>query len=139
MGGLGSPDVTVSQIRLSRPTNRLDEILRFYCEGLGLNELLSFECDKAGYGGVVLGGPGLGVHLEFSTHPTGFATTAPPTDDNLLVLYLDDPDAVAAVTACLGDLGYPAVPARNPHWDQDGVTFEDPDGWRVVLMWRRNV
>jgi prolyl oligopeptidase len=29
--------------------------------------------------------------------------------------------------------GYRAVPASNPYWDRDGLTFEDPDGYRVVL------
>jgi len=30
--------------------------------------------------------------------------------------------------------GYAAVPAYNAYWDQLGVTFEDPDGYRVVLQ-----
>lgn len=24
--------------------------------------------------------------------------------------------------------------AFNPYWDRLGLTFEDPDGWRVVLQ-----
>lgn len=24
--------------------------------------------------------------------------------------------------------------ALNPYWDRDGVTFEDPDGYRIVLQ-----
>jgi hypothetical protein len=127
------------QIRISRPTNRLDELKRFYCMGLGLDELLSFEPDRAGYGGVVLGAPGLGFHLELCTHLSGFPTVRPPTEDNLLVFYLDDTGAVERLANRMGDLGYRSVPARNPHWDQDGVTFEDPDGWRVVLMRRSNI
>jgi hypothetical protein len=31
-------------------------------------------------------------------------------------------------------MGYFAVVAENPYWKERGVTFEDPDGWRVVLM-----
>jgi hypothetical protein len=26
------------------------------------------------------------------------------------------------------------VAAFNPYWDRDGVTFEDPDGYRIVLQ-----
>jgi len=26
------------------------------------------------------------------------------------------------------------VPSFNPYWDRDGVTFEDPDGYRVVVQ-----
>jgi len=24
--------------------------------------------------------------------------------------------------------------SENPYWDVNGVTFEDPDGWRIVLQ-----
>jgi hypothetical protein len=30
--------------------------------------------------------------------------------------------------------GFVPVSAVNPYWDRDGVTFEDPDGYRVVLQ-----
>jgi hypothetical protein len=30
--------------------------------------------------------------------------------------------------------GFPPVPSFNPYWDRDGLTFEDPDGYRVVLQ-----
>jgi len=26
------------------------------------------------------------------------------------------------------DAGFDPIPAFNPYWDRDGVTFEDPDG-----------
>ena len=29
--------------------------------------------------------------------------------------------------------GYDPVPPENLYWAEKGVTFEDPDGWRVVL------
>ena len=29
----------VRQVRIARPTDQLDEVVRFYCEGLGLPEL----------------------------------------------------------------------------------------------------
>jgi hypothetical protein len=31
------------------------------------------------------------------------------------------------------EAGYRPVPSNNPYWDQNGKTFEDPDGYRVVL------
>jgi hypothetical protein len=30
-------------------------------------------------------------------------------------------------------LGYSPVEPENPYWSGKSVTFEDPDGWRVVL------
>jgi hypothetical protein len=32
------------------------------------------------------------------------------------------------------DAGFEPVRAFNPCWDRDGLTFEDPDGYRVVLQ-----
>jgi hypothetical protein len=26
------------------------------------------------------------------------------------------------------------VVPENPYWEERGITIEDPDGWRVVLM-----
>jgi hypothetical protein len=47
------------------------------------------------------------------------------------VLYLGDR---AAVDAALARLGAAPVPSANPYWDEHGVTIEDPDGFRVVLV-----
>ena len=30
--------------------------------------------------------------------------------------------------------GYQSGPSLNPYWDRHGRTFEDPDGYRVVLQ-----
>jgi hypothetical protein len=30
--------------------------------------------------------------------------------------------------------GFAPVPSYNPYWDVTGRTFEDPDGYRVVLQ-----
>jgi hypothetical protein len=30
--------------------------------------------------------------------------------------------------------GHKPVTAFNPYWDKNGKTFEDPDGYRVVLQ-----
>ena len=29
--------------------------------------------------------------------------------------------------------GFEPIPAFNPYWDHNGRTFEDPDGYRIVL------
>jgi hypothetical protein len=33
----------------------------------------------------------------------------------------------------LRSAGHAPVAAFNPYWDRTGITFEDPDGYRVVL------
>lgn len=120
------------QCRIARPTARLDEVVRFYRDGLGLEVIGSFE-GHAGYSGVMLGLPGQEYHLEFTTQTKGSPFTA-PTKDNLLVFYIPDTEAIARLTVNLNSLGYFAVQPENPYWAEKGTTFEDPDGWRVVLM-----
>ena len=33
----------------------------------------------------------------------------------------------------LQEQGHTAIEAENPYWKGKSQTFEDPDGWRVVL------
>jgi hypothetical protein len=51
----------LAAVRFARPTDRLDELLRFYEQGLGLHRVDAFD-DHAGYSGVMLGLPGEAVH-----------------------------------------------------------------------------
>ena len=122
-----------AQIRIARPTDRLDAVVAFYRDGLGLAELGGFS-DHAGYTGVMLGLPDGRHHLEFTSHADG-SPGAAPSADNLLVFYLGDAERRDAVAAQLRVLGGAPVAAENPYWDAVGaLTFEDPDGWRVVLV-----
>jgi ribosomal protein S18 acetylase RimI-like enzyme len=123
----------IRQVRVARPTDRLDEVVGFYRDGLGLPELGRFA-GHAGYRGVLLGLPGPGRHLEFTQHDEGSPCPA-PTRDNLLVLYLGDRAAVGRVAAGLAERGHRPVVAENPYWTaHEAVTVADPDGWRVVLV-----
>jgi catechol 2,3-dioxygenase-like lactoylglutathione lyase family enzyme len=122
----------VTQVRVAHPTDRLEEVVRFYCEGLGLKIIGSFQ-EHEGYSGVLIGLPGHEYHLEFTQHSKGSPCPA-PSRDNLLVFYIPDPQAFERAASQLAAMGYRAVPPENPYWSAKGVTIEDPDGWRVVLM-----
>jgi len=123
----------VRHVRIARPTDQLDEVIRFYCEGLGLPALDRFA-GHAGYQGVMLGLPSLACHLEFTQHDHA-SPGLTPSRDNLLVLYFDDLTQVEHVATRLAALGHLPVAAENPYWTEHGaVTVEDPDHWRVVLM-----
>ena len=119
-------------LRVARPTDHLDEVVRFYTDGLGLSRLDSFE-DHDGFDGVMLGVPGADYHLEF-TRKRGHAAGRAPTEDNLLVFYLPDRDAWQHAVERMTAAGYEPVRSFNPYWDVAGRTFEDPDGYRVVLQ-----
>jgi catechol 2,3-dioxygenase-like lactoylglutathione lyase family enzyme len=119
-------------LRVARPTDDLDALLPFYQQGLGLKILYRFE-DHDGFDGVMLGHERAPYHFEF-TRARGHTAGRAPTRDNLIVFYLPDPEDWRAAVQRLRDAGFPPVPAFNPYWDRDGLTFEDPDGYRVVLQ-----
>ena len=119
-------------LRVTRPTDHVDEVVRFYSDGLGLTTLGSFE-DHEGFDGVMLGVPGAPYHFEF-TQKRGHAAGRASTRENLLVFYLpDEPQWQAAVDRMIA-AGYEPVSSFNPYWYRVGRTFEDPDGCRVVLQ-----
>ena len=124
--------MTFPTLRVARPTDNLPLLLRFYCDGLGLQQLVEFA-DHEGFAGIMLGHPQAPYHLEF-THQPGHSVGRAPTADNLLVFYLPDAAEWEAAVARMEGAGFAAVPAYNPYWDEQGRTFEDPDGYRVVLQ-----
>jgi catechol 2,3-dioxygenase-like lactoylglutathione lyase family enzyme len=121
-----------TSIRVARPTGHLEEVVRFYTEGLGFTRLDSFE-DHAGFDGVMVGLPGADWHLEF-TRRRGQLEPGAPGEENLLVLYLPDAATWRAAVNGMRAAGYESVTSANPYWDRQGLTFEDPDGYRVVLQ-----
>jgi catechol 2,3-dioxygenase-like lactoylglutathione lyase family enzyme len=122
----------VVQVRVARPTDRLDEVVRFYRDAVGFVEVGSFG-GHGGYDGVMLGLPGTDYHLEFTQHADGSPCPA-PSRDNLLVLYLPDHEAWDAAVERLRSFGHEPVEPENAYWRERGRTFEDPDGCRLVLM-----
>ncbi len=119
-------------LRVARPTNRLDQVVRFYTEGLGLQILYRFE-NHDGFDGVMVGMPGEAYHFEF-THHRGHSVGRAPTQDNLIVFYLPEQLEWQQTIERMNAAGYKSVKSYNPYWDNKGVTFEDPDGYRVVLQ-----
>jgi catechol 2,3-dioxygenase-like lactoylglutathione lyase family enzyme len=109
----------------------LEGVVKFYRDGLGFEVLYEFV-DHDGFDGVMLGRKGAAYHLEF-TRKSGHVAGKAPTQDNLLVFYLPDTGEFEFAVSRLEKLGFPPVKAFNPYWDKNGKTFEDPDGYRVVL------
>ena len=121
-----------TKVRVARPTDHLDEVVAFYRDGLGFEVLDSFE-DHNGFDGVMLGLPGEQVHFEF-TRQRGHSVGRAPTQEYLITFYLPDRASWQEAVNRLRAQGYEPVPSYNPYWDQQGLTFEDPDGYRVVLQ-----
>jgi hypothetical protein len=119
-------------LRVARPTEHLAPLAEMYTRGLGLQVIGAFE-DHDGFDGVILGHPGHPYHLEF-TQRRGHAVTAVPDPDQLLVFYLPDRENWEAACTRMQTAGFRPVAACNPYWDRQGRTFEDIDGYHVVLQ-----
>jgi len=122
----------MAHLRVARPTDDLEPLADMYREGLSLMVVAQFH-GHDGFDGVVLGRPGLGYQIEFTRqegHPAGRS----PTKDNLLVFYHPDRGDWEVACARMDAAGFKLVESWNPYWDDQGRTFEDPDGYRVVIQ-----
>lgn len=119
-------------LRVARPSDDIEALLPFYRDGLGFDVLYRFA-DHDGFDGIMLGCQGAPYHFEF-TRAHGHVASRAPTQDNLLVFYLPDAPEWQAAVDRMEAAGFSAVQAFNAYWDRQGRTFEDPDGYRVVLQ-----
>lgn len=124
-----------SRLRLARPSRDLRAAERFWVDGLGLDVLLRLDDSaEGGHALLMVGWPGAAWHLELVGDPDG-ETPPAPTEEDLLVLYLDGPIDDDIIRRLVG-AGGTRVQARNEYWDVWGVTIADPDGYRLVLTSR---
>jgi catechol 2,3-dioxygenase-like lactoylglutathione lyase family enzyme len=119
-------------LRIARPSDNFEGVLKFYRDGLGFDVLGEFK-DHEGFDGVMLGLKGAAYHLEF-TRKKGHAAGRAPTEENLLVFYMPNTAEWRTGISKFESAGFKAVKSFNSYWDRNGVTFEDPDGYRVVLQ-----
>jgi len=121
-----------AKLRVARPTDNLQAIANMYKDGLGFDVLSHFE-DHEGFDGVMLGNPEMPYHFEF-THHRGYEAGRAPTQDNLVVFYIPDENQWKEQCQKITEAGFKLVKSYNPYWDRNGKTFEDLDGYRVVLQ-----
>jgi catechol 2,3-dioxygenase-like lactoylglutathione lyase family enzyme len=102
-----------NRLRIARPSHDLQAAERFWVDGLGLEVL--FRAGPSADGGhalLMVGWPGAAWHLELVSDPGG-ETPAAPTEEDLLVLYLNG-EVDAGVVSRLVGAGGARVAARNP-------------------------
>ena len=98
-----------SHLRIARPSHDLQASERFWVDGLGLDVL--FRAGSSAEGGhalLMVGWPDAAWHLELVSDPGG-ETPAMPTEEDLLVLYLNG-EVDADVVRRLIDVG-----GQRPH------------------------
>jgi catechol 2,3-dioxygenase-like lactoylglutathione lyase family enzyme len=124
--------LTQADLRIARPTDQLDRVIDFYSQVLGFVLLGRFQ-DHDGFDGAMLGHADLQYHLEFTAnldHPAGRA----PSPEHLLVFYLPSRADWQRTIDHIESFGLAAVESLNPYWDRQGRTYEDPDGYRIVIQ-----
>ena len=119
-------------MRVARPTDNLEAIAAMYAKGLGFSVLAQFD-DHSGFDGIILGHSKQPYHIEF-TSQRGHRAGQAPTRDHLLVFYISDKDDWQAQCAQMLAAGFREVRSYNPYWALHGRTFEDIEGYRVVLQ-----
>lgn len=118
-------------MRVGRPTDNLEKITQMYVDGLGFEVIGGFE-NHRDFSGRMVGHPNHSYHLEFTTHSTEKAGRA-PTKENLLVFYVPNEAEYKNAISRMNSSGFKKVQSFNPYWDGGAQTFEDIDGYRVVI------
>lgn len=122
-------------IRIARPSRSLAAAEAFWVDGVGLDVLWRTGPEaEGGHALLMVGLRGAGWHLELVADAASL-DAHPPGEEDLLVVYRGErltDEEIARLTR----VGGQRVPARNPYWDEHGVTILDPDGYRLVLSHR---
>ena len=119
-------------LRIARPVTNLSRTQSMYCDGLGLRVIDGFESHE-GFDGVMLGLAGSSYHFEF-TYCRAHAVVPRPTAEDLVVFYVPESLKWQGLCAAMLAAGFRQVASFNPYWDLRGRTFEDLDGYRIVLQ-----
>ena len=118
------------KLRIARHTTDLNRIIDFYGRVLGLKVLGDFR-DHLDYSGVFMGLQGENWHLEFTMSKS--IPQHQSDDDDLLVFYAPSLEEFAAIKKRFIKNSVRVVKPKNPYWEKNGITFQDPDGFRVVI------
>jgi hypothetical protein len=87
--------------------------------------------NHSGYDGVFIGKKEADWHLEFTQ--TNEKVDHKFDDDDLLVFYLETQvDCDKLIERMVKNNISPSI-AKNPYWQENGITFKDPDEYYVVI------
>ena len=121
-----------TQLRIARPVTDMVEAVAMYKLGLGLEVIGRFE-NHDGFDGTMLGASGEDFHFEYTVcreHPL----RPSPTQEDLLVYYIPETHVWEQRCSSLLAAGFKEVRSFNPYWARNGRTFEDQDGYRLVIQ-----
>ncbi len=129
---ISAPASSYPVLRVARAASNLAALEHFYCDAAGLAVLTRFA-GNAGYSGFIAGAAHAPWHLALFMRE-GLMVPRCTDKESLLVLYLPDKGLWTASVDRMQASGYQPVPPENPYWAEAGMTFEDPDGHRLVFQ-----
>jgi hypothetical protein len=118
------------KFRVARHTNHLEQLKDFYVNLIGLSLLGEFK-NHSGYDGVFIGNTNLDWHLEFTR--TVESVDHKFDDDDILVFYPETQHEYDHLLEQINTLKVVKSLAKNPYWQENGITIKDPDGHTVVI------
>ncbi|GEP51856.1 hypothetical protein FNO01nite_25280 [Flavobacterium noncentrifugens] len=116
--------------RVARHTKNLQLIIDFYCNIPGFEILGRFE-NHYNYDGVFIGKPNSDWHLEFTVSDE--LPKHEPDEDDLLVFYPENENEFEQICTKFESNNIKSITSKNPYWNANGVTYIDPDGFRIVI------
>jgi catechol 2,3-dioxygenase-like lactoylglutathione lyase family enzyme len=119
-------------LRIARPVTDVQRSTDMYCRGLAMHILASFR-DHDGFDGIMVGVAKAGYHFEF-TRSRRHPITPSPTPEDLLVFYFPSQSEWDLACERMDAAGFQRVGSFNPYWNARGRTYQDADGYRVVLQ-----
>lgn len=124
------------KFRQARHTHKLEPLVTFYTEIIGLKNLGSFE-NHQGYDGVFLGledslNQKAGWHLEFTV--SWEQPLHRPDEEDVLVFYPETKADYDAILSRIAEANIKPSRPKNPYWRRNGFMILDPDGFGVILV-----
>ncbi len=118
------------QFRVARHTNQINEIKDFYTKVLNFEILGEFQ-NHNGYDGIFIGKPDLDWHLEFTT--THENVDHYFDEDDCLVFYPTTQQEYDEIIERLELHHIKLIKSKNPYWNDNGISFLDPDGLVIIV------
>ena len=118
------------KFRLARHTSRLEQLKDFYVNIIGLSVIGEFK-NHSGYDGVFIGNANLDWHLEFTQ--TGESVDHKFDEDDILVFYPENQFEFESLLERINTQKVVQSLAKNPYWQEKGMTLKDPEGHTVVI------
>lgn len=118
------------EFRVARHTNQLDEIRRFYTTIFEFEILGEFK-NHNNYDGIFIGKPHFDWHLEFTT--SNEDANHHFDEDDCLVFYPQNQQEYDAIIENLEKFKLKPIKAKNPYWNENGITILDPDGFHIII------